>query len=673
MNKFFRHLIILQADNAVITKQLDYAVTNISGDWLTVSYDPLFASRYQNHFLPNHAKSLLGQEFKHAIFDARLGFNLDAFAIVTGTLIAESVFILILPEEFSNWQDQDSLRWSERPTAIPVPNFIAHLNLVILKQKNQYPDDICQLVIDSTHTDDYLLKFIARNNWHHHSQLKFDDIAEQQSIFAQLKKLNSKIIFISAKRGRGKSALAGMFAKCNQCWITAPNKNAVMTLMHFAPKDVQFFAPDELIIQLPTLFDKPDWLIIDEAAMIPLPIIAKLIEGFKHVLLTSTVDGYEGTGQGLLLKLFTQYQHPNEVQFLSLVKPIRWLENDPLEYFTEQLILANTPTFTLTDDLDNNISVRMINQLELLQSGQLLTDFFGLLKSAHYRTTLIDLRRLLDARNILLYGALLANHHIIGVLIAIKEGGLAEPLIDQVLKGYRRPKGNLVAQSLVAHGSEPLAAKLHSIRINRIAVNQELRRQGIASELLNSLIDSAKLSGCDFISVSFAYSTEMYHIWASLGFTIVHIGTHKEASSGSYAVMAIYPISLDGAQLCDTMQTKLARNWYWLRNIIDVDLPIIVDDNQSISDKDKYELSLFAETLYAYSASFAVLYRLANWVKKKQPESMLLLPLLLNLVDQNFCDKSVIKHYQLSGKNELLVRLRREIFEFITIQENINE
>ncbi|WP_392562664.1 GNAT family N-acetyltransferase [Orbus sturtevantii] len=673
MNKLFRHLIILQGENTAISKQLDYAICNLPGDWLTIAYESLLTTKHKNCFLPSQAKLLLGREFKHAIFDGRFGFNLDALAIVSGTLIAESLFILILPKDFTHWQDQDSLRWSELPVPLSVPNFITHLNTVILQQKKYYPDQFNQLAINDSQLDDHLSRIIAKDHWHINNHLQFDNHIEQQSLLVKLTQLRSKIVFITAKRGRGKSSLAGMFAMHNHCWVTAPNRNAVMALMRFAPKDTPYFSPDELIIQLPTLPDKPDWLIIDEAAMIPLPVIATLIDGFEHILLTSTLDGYEGTGQGLLLKLLTKYQQHHQVELLSLVTPIRWLENDPLEFFTDNLILANSSIMKGVGQQIDKIAVQKINQSELVEDELLLAEFFGLLKTAHYRTSLVDLRRLLDANNITLYCARTFNSSIVGVLVAIKEGGLEKALIENILKGYRRPKGNLVAQSLVAHAGERLAAELHSMRINRIAVNQLLRKQGVAKALLSHLIGQAKLIECDFISVSFAYSPEMCKIWSNLGFNIVHVGTHKEASSGSYAVMAIYPISSDGLKLCYIMQAKLARNWYWLKNIIDIDLPIIVDDDQSLNDRDKDELFLFASTSYSYSASFSVLYRLANWVSVRQPWLMMQLPLLLDLVKQDFCDKLVISDYQLSGKSELLVLLRKEVFDFMTKQESVNE
>jgi len=43
----------------------------------------------------------------HAIFDATIGFNLDAFAMLTGTLVKGSLLILLLPKQLETWQDQD--------------------------------------------------------------------------------------------------------------------------------------------------------------------------------------------------------------------------------------------------------------------------------------------------------------------------------------------------------------------------------------------------------------------------------------------------------------------------------------------------------------------------------------------------------------------------------------
>lgn len=47
-------------------------------------------------------------------------------------------------------------------------------------------------------------------------------------------------------------------------------------------------------------------LVIDEAAAIPLPLVKALISGPHMSFLSSTINGYEGTGRSLSLKLLKQ-------------------------------------------------------------------------------------------------------------------------------------------------------------------------------------------------------------------------------------------------------------------------------------------------------------------------------------------------------------------------------
>lgn len=49
----------------------------------------------------------------------------------------------------------------------------------------------------------------------------------------------------------------------------------------------------------------PEILVIDEAAAIPLPIVKNMLGNYL-VFISSTVNGYEGTGRSLSLKLIDQ-------------------------------------------------------------------------------------------------------------------------------------------------------------------------------------------------------------------------------------------------------------------------------------------------------------------------------------------------------------------------------
>jgi len=65
-------------------------------------------------------------------------------------------------------------------------------------------------------------------------------------------------------------------------------------------------------------------LVIDEAAAIPLVYVQKLIGGDGYMkILSSTVNGYEGTGRALSLKLFKSLKAMGNLKELELEIPIR--------------------------------------------------------------------------------------------------------------------------------------------------------------------------------------------------------------------------------------------------------------------------------------------------------------------------------------------------------------
>ncbi len=66
----------------------------------------------------------------------------------------------------------------------------------------------------------------------------------------------------------------------------------------------------------------------------------------------------------------------------------------------------------------------------------------------------------------------------------VDKGGLSQQLSQAVWAGFRRPRGNLVAQSLAAHGSNPLAATLRGRRVSRIAVHPARQREGTGQQLI---------------------------------------------------------------------------------------------------------------------------------------------------------------------------------------------
>ncbi len=154
------------------------------------------------------------------------------------------------------------------------------------------------------------------------------------------------------------------------------------------------------------------------------------------------------------------------------------------------------------------------------------------------------------------------------------KGGLSEALALDVWAGRRRPRGNLVAQSLAAHSGQWQAPTLLSRRISRVAVTAAWRQQGIARRMIAAEQAHARQQQCDFLSVSFGYTAELAHFWHRCGFRLVRIGSHKEASSGCYTAMALLPLSPAGEALCQAAQQQLKRDWYWLQQWIGIPTPV---------------------------------------------------------------------------------------------------
>ncbi len=102
---------------------------------------------------------------------------------------------------------------------------------------------------------------------------------------------------------------------------------------------------------------------------------------------------------------------------------------------------------------------------------------------------------------------------VVGILSTTQSGGMGS---------FRRPRGNLVAQSLAAHGSNPLAATLRGRRVSRIAVHPARQREGTGQQLIAGALQYTR--DLDYLSVSFGYTGELWRFWHRCGFVLVRIG-----------------------------------------------------------------------------------------------------------------------------------------------------
>ncbi|CCO67166.1 TPA: tRNA(Met) cytidine acetyltransferase [Yersinia enterocolitica] len=641
-----RRLLVLSGDADWARQQAIHLSEQLPGDWLWVgdNFPP-----GANGIRPTAAKTLLGQEGLHGVFDATDGLNTEALAVLAGVLRAGSWLLLLVPawDDWALLPDSDSLRWSEQSTPISTPNFIHHMQRqllaspdVFLWQQGQLPP---------------VPQFAARPNW---QPPDGTPTTEQQAVLQRLMQAQQGVWVLTAARGRGKSTLAGMLVAQwpGKCWVTGPGKAATQVLSQRAGDRARFWAPDALLeyCQQHDVSDV-DWLLIDEAAAIPTALLSALLAYFPRALLTTTVQGYEGTGRGFLLKFWSML---NDWNHLTLTNPIRWASHDPLEQIIDDIMLFNDD-LPPTASAIAQIEISGCEQQDWLNNPELLCRFYGLLSCAHYRTTPLDLRRLLDAPGMHFSAAKVADS-VIGALWLVDEGGLDSTLAHEVWAGKRRPKGSLVAQSLAAHSGQWQAPTLLSRRISRVAVAPLWRQQGIARQMIAAEQARAQGEGLDFLSVSFGYTAELACFWHACGFQLVRMGSHKEASSGCYAAMAILPLSLAGQKLCGAARQQLERDWYWLQQWVGLETPVSLfppeQPDITLNDDDWRELAGFAFAFRPLEASLPALQRLLL-------QTDLPLPALRQYLQQGVSIAEIVRSLGLAGRKALAAHWRQEAAE----------
>ena len=602
----------------------------LPGDWLWISPQP----DAENHCSPSALQTLLGREFRHAVFDARHGFDAAAFAALSGTLKAGSWLVLLLPvwEEWENQPDADSLRWSDCPDPIATPHFVQHFKRVLTANNDA--------ILWRQNQPFSLAHFTPRTDWHPATGAPQP---EQQQLLQQLLTMPPGVAAVTAARGRGKSALAGQLISriAGSAIVTAPAKAATDVLAQFAGEKFRFIAPDALLAS----DEQADWLVVDEAAAIPAPLLYQLVSRFPRTLLTTTVQGYEGTGRGFLLKFCARFPHLHRFE---LQQPIRWAQGCPLEKMVSEALVFDDENFTHTPQ--GNIVISAFEQTLWRSEPETPLKVYQLLSGAHYRTSPLDLRRMMDAPGQHFLQAAGGNE-IAGALWLVDEGGLSQELSQAVWAGFRRPRGNLVAQSLAAHGSNPLAATLRGRRVSRIAVHPTRQREGTGRQLIAGALQY--IHDLDYLSVSFGYTEELWRFWQRCGFVLVRMGNHREASSGCYTAMALLPMSDAGKQLAEREHYRLRRDAQALAQWNGEMLPVDPLNDAVLSDDDWLELAGFAFTHRPLLTSLGCLLRLLQ-------TSELALPALRGRLQKNASDAQLCTTLKLSGRKLLLVRQREE-------------
>lgn len=533
---------------------------------------------------PNATAQLLGSDTDCLVIDARSGLSPDMLGMTAGTLRGGALLLLLTPpfEQWPTFDDPDYQRYQAwRPSPYTMKGYFLQRVVALFEQASIASDKPWLSIIKQSECVENDVAAAINLRVSHRPAIEapkiFKASDEQLSVIQAVDKLSQQakgMILLTADRGRGKSVALGLAVNA----LLAKNSMTILIVASLrsqvdnffsaiddisASNKIKFVAVDQLIIEATNASaDNPlcDLLIVDEAATLPLPVLYQLVDIAPRLAFSSTLHGYEGSGRGFSLR-FKQYllaQDPS-LQLLTLKQPIRWASGDPLEAFLNKLLILDGETDTNTHLCAVNKSkisssslfVRAVNSQVILQDERLLRAIFTLLVEAHYQTRPADLRQLLDVPYLHLWIAEEMNtdggaNKVVGVLLAYEEGGFdtaADGMLNGIVSGQRRPQGNLLSQSLANQSADTQWCRVKSLRVARIAVAHSYRRQGIASRLLNSLEQFARAEACDYWGSSFGFDPDLLAFWQSHQARPVHLGLHRDKSSGMRNVMVVKALS----------------------------------------------------------------------------------------------------------------------------------
>ena len=690
----------------------------------------------------NQVRNELGQTHAGVLVDLTHGISASALAILAGTVVGDGVFSIALPD--TDWlaiDDDDMARhlpWPLQPSQ--VESYFKRYFLGKLIHKDSPFTSLAlplelPLVLEKIEPVLPIANANALIRTNTSIELTPEQIQVQAHIQPQVqaalttaahKKSNHVLI---APRGRGKSTLLGdtivtWVKSGKKVVVTAPNADALISLKaHYDdmmnavdnPSPLPFIAPDALLLKVDSSWD---YLVVDEAAMLPVPLLTALLEKANHCVFSTTDFGYEGAGKGFGLRFCRHLaQLDTPLEQLTLQQPIRWGENDPLEIWINQLFFLSPP---LADNAAHNSkdidrssqasaafsnkepknkskerqSFTTLQGKDWLTNLPLLETAFNLLVNAHYQTSPDNLRWVMDNPSVttwLLQDQTIADDHILkSVAIVTSEGQLTNELSQAVLEGTRRPRGHLIPQSLLAHEGHTDAGNYHYWRISRIATEESAQQQGYASQLLTKIETVAQQQQIDFLSTSFAVTIDTVNFWQKNGFLCVRLGTAKDQASGSYSVMMLKPLN-------ENAQAKaLIWHQYYLANLTinlprdysDIDTSLatklndtrlvegqlstlangIVKDNftNNLIAKDKNDLYLFVHHHRPYLTIRAQLTRLIKYAitNNQLPTSHMHYPLLNTVITQSSAEIDFIA-FGLMTKKQVEKHLKLVVEELL--------
>ena len=573
-----RQLVVIAAERQWGQRQAAEFVATLPGDWCWIGDE---AAVPATQVAVEQGHTLLGGEWQGIIYDAYAGFNPDAFGAASGTLRAGGLLLLLTPPlaEWGDYADPQRHRltvypYSEEQVGGRFLQRLARLLRVadeayLIEQGKPLPEPP-PVTVREEPTRAGLEECASA-----------DQLAAVEALCRVAQGHRRRPLVLVSDRGRGKSTALGLAAArllqqgLRRIVVTAPRLAAVEQLFQHAAARLPEAELSRGLLKLPDgaelRFEPPDrvvhedipceLLLVDEAAAIPTSLLEPMLRRHARIAFATTVHGYEGTGRGFDLRFHRVLDALTpEWRRQRMLQPIRWAEGDPLERLVFRgLLLDAEPA---SDEVVATIApeqcqIEFLNRQTLLDDEPLLSQLFGLLVLAHYRTSPADLHNLLDGPNLDI--AVLRHHKIVlGCALIAREGGVDDALAQQIYAGERRLRGNLLPQSLATHAGLAQAPQLTAARVMRIAIHPARQGEGLGRRLVAGVVKQARADGVDYIGASFGGDARLLDFWQCCDCLPVRVGLKREASSGAYAMMVMRPLSVNAEVLFKQARQRLA-------------------------------------------------------------------------------------------------------------------
>lgn len=350
-------------------------------------------------------------------------------------------------------------------------------------------------------------------------------------------------VTLTAARGRGKSAALGVAIAAavahgySNIFITSPSPENLKTLFNFIFKGLDVLryqdGDDYTIIQSTNpdfnkaivrvnihrqhrqtiqyirpqdahVLGQAELLVIDEAAAIPLPLVRKLM-GPYLVFMASTINGYEGTGRSLSLKLIKQLREQSSARTLreiTLSEPIRYAQGDSVEKWLNKLLCLDVtlpPSKQRYPD-PSKCELLCVNRDTLFSfhdlSEKFLQQMVALYVASHYKNSPDDLQLMSDAPSHQLFVLVpplteedkWLPQPLCVVQVAL-EGKISKQSVLARLSRGERPSGDLIPWLISTQFQDAEFASLSGARVVRIATNPDYVSMGYGSKALELLVN----------------------------------------------------------------------------------------------------------------------------------------------------------------------------------------